>query len=248
VSNYLASGAGVVSLLASLRLEHGVKVSRSLIVFSLTKVGDLMAIWLGLLISCGLLWDRIGILRGPVILLLAGIGIAIGLVGLVIALRQGFVGLLEAILVRFGLADIPVVRRGLAILQTLAEMDPGRLASRLGWIFLFSSVYLLFNIAWAYANFRVFHVQLSVVSIAFVNMLIQVISLVPIQVFGGLGVSEVSMLYFFETIGSPQSALVSPLIGIRILFYFSNLVPLLYLPVHGMISRRSQTDEPKNNP
>src|SRR5574339_348189 len=51
VSNFFLAGAGVAAYITLTRLEHEVKISRSLTSFLLTKLGDLIAIWLVLILS-----------------------------------------------------------------------------------------------------------------------------------------------------------------------------------------------------
>jgi uncharacterized membrane protein YbhN (UPF0104 family) len=68
--------------------------------------------------------------------------------------------------------------------------------------------------------------------------MLQLISYLPIQVFGGLGLTETSMLYFYGFFHSPQVELAAILIGMRLLFYLENLLVLIYLPLHSLFSRR----------
>jgi uncharacterized membrane protein YbhN (UPF0104 family) len=237
ISNFVTSGAGIVSMVASLRMDHGVKISRSLVMFTLTKVGDLLAIGLGLLISSMLVWRGIEALHGLVTVLLGGIGALICLVLLAVGLRGRFTSRVAQLLERAGLARLSPVKSGLSALQALAGMGQGRVLGRLAIVLVYSVLYLLLNVAWAYANFSVFRLQLDLVSVVFVNMLMQLISLIPIQVFGGLGVSEAGMLYFFGVLGISSVVLTSPLIGMRLLVYLESAVVLLYLPVRSAIRR-----------
>jgi uncharacterized membrane protein YbhN (UPF0104 family) len=52
-------------------------------------------------------------------------------------------------------------------------------------------------------------------------------------VFGGLGITETSALYFWSFFQIPQDVLAPALIGIRVIFYVFNLIPLIYLPVYS---------------
>ena len=74
ISNFFLAGAGIAAYITMTRLEHEVKVSRSVTIFLLTKVGDLIAIWVTLLVASKLVWSDIGLLRAPVIFLILGIG------------------------------------------------------------------------------------------------------------------------------------------------------------------------------
>ena len=97
VSNFFLAGAGIAAYITMTRLEHEVKVSRSVTIFLLTKVGDLIAIWVALLVASRLVWSDIGLLQTPVILLILGLGSVILLFFLTILLRQRFVAVLYRI-------------------------------------------------------------------------------------------------------------------------------------------------------
>ena len=67
----------------------------------------------------------------------------------------------------------------------------------------------------------------------FVSVLTQLMSYFPVAVFGGLGIHETSSLYFWSFFDLPQDVLAPTLIGIRIVFYLFNLIPLIYLPIYS---------------
>src|ERR1044071_4609655 len=56
VSNFFLAGAGIAAYITMTRLEHEVKVSRSVTIFILTKVGDLIALWVALLLASIFVW------------------------------------------------------------------------------------------------------------------------------------------------------------------------------------------------
>lgn len=236
VSNFLASGAGIASYLTSLHIEHDIKVSRSFTMFLLTKIGDLIALWLALLVSSLLIWTRIGGLHSLVIVLLAIIAFVILMFLLTVVFRQRFVGMITVLLNRVGISQIKLVRDGLEYLQSLSEIDPDRLANRLIRILLLSLLYFVVSVIWSYTNFIVFDLPMEIVLVIFINVLLQLISYFPIQVFGGLGVTEASSLYFWGIFGITPSVLAPVLVGIRILFYLCNLVLLIYLPARSIFS------------
>jgi hypothetical protein len=71
-------------------------------------------------------------------------------------------------------------------------------------------------------------------AVIFVSVLIQLVSYFPVAVFGGLGIHETSSLYFWSFFDLPQDVLAPALIGIRIVFYLFNLIPLIYLPLYSV--------------
>jgi uncharacterized protein (TIRG00374 family) len=215
------------------RLEHEVKISRSVTTFILTKVGDLIAIWLVLIISGSLVWSEIGVLQTPVVILIVGIGCVILFFFLTVLFRQRFVSLVGKILNWSRISKVKLIEDGMNYLQGLANMEQNRVLTTFGVLLFYSFLYLAVSICFIYANLAIFHVQPQVPAVMFVSVLIQLVSYFPVGVFGGLGVTETSALYFWSFFEVPQGLLAPALIGIRIVFYLFNLIPLIYLPLYS---------------
>ena len=58
---------------------------------------------------------------------------------------------------------------------------------------------------------------------------------VPVQVFGGLGVTDITTMYLLGLFGINQPQLAATIIGLRIIFYAANLLLLLYLPLDVLL-------------
>jgi len=236
VSNFVATGAGIASFFALSRLEQGVKLSRSGVAFLLTKVGDVIAIWVFLFVSSVFVWEQIVSLQGFVIGLLSTLGAAILMVILSILLRQKFSTLLRQWMERLKLGNLKYVRLGLDVLDEVVAQKEIFSLRLLGLATVYSLIYLLVTMWWFLANIRSFDVQISMIAVVFVNVFIQLLSNIPIQAFGGLGVNESTSLYLYQFFHTGQQELASALIGIRILFYLMNLATLAYLPFHRFLS------------
>ncbi|HJR78578.1 MAG TPA: lysylphosphatidylglycerol synthase domain-containing protein [Anaerolineales bacterium] len=233
VSNFFLAGAGIAAYITMTRLEHEVKVRRSVTVFILTKVGDLIAIWVTLIVASNLVWSEIGPLQTPVILLTLGIGSVILVFFLTIVFRQRFVLVLSRILEWLKISRIKFIESGMSYLQSLAGMEQIKVLTTFGLLTLYSFLYLAVTIACTYTNLATFHLQPDIFAVMFVGILIQLVSYFPVSVFGGLGVTETSALYFWSFFDIPQAVLAPALIGIRVVFYLFNLIPLIYLPAYS---------------
>jgi uncharacterized membrane protein YbhN (UPF0104 family) len=233
VSNFFLAGAGIATYITMTRLEHEVKIGRSVTIFILTKLGDLIAIWLVLLVTSRLLWVELGGLHALVLLILTGIGCVILLFFLTVLFRQRFILMLTRLLEWLKLERIKPLEQGMHYLQGLAAMEQKKILTTFALLLLYSFIYLSVSIGFIYANLAIFHLELNVIAVMFVSVLIQLVSYFPVSVFGGLGVTETSTLYFWSFFEVPQTALASALIGIRIVFYLFNLIPLIYLPVYS---------------
>jgi uncharacterized membrane protein YbhN (UPF0104 family) len=237
ISNFLTVSAGIASYMASLRVEHGVKVSRSLILFILTKIGDLIAIWALVMIFSFLVWMEIEALHLAVIVLLIVMGVAFAVFFLTIIYRQRFIRLATSVLTWTRLSRINMVVKGMDVLQSLAEIDFWKIFQVLRITLVISFVYMGVTIAMMYASLMTFNLELSIRAVSFVTVMNQLVSYFPVQVFGGLGVYEMSSLYLFGMFTASHDALISALIGTRILIYLRNMVPLLYLPIYTFFFR-----------
>lgn len=242
ITNYFASTAGIASYLVLFRAEHGVKVGRSAVIFILTKIGDLIIIWVALCVSSLLVWQTIDIFHNFVLAVAAGIGLVLLIFFLTVLFRQKFVLLLGKVLKTLRLSQLSFIQKGMNTLDALSETESDMVARMLVKAFGLSTIYFLLSIAWIYASFQAFNFQQDLRDIVFVSTLMQMVSYVPIQIFGGLGVSEAGTLYFWTPFPVMQAELASVLIGNRIIFYLVNLLPLLYLPIYTLFLR------PKDDP
>ena len=242
VSNFFLAGAGIATYITMTRLEHEVKISRSVTIFLLTKVGDLIAIWVALIVASNLVWSEIDFLQVPVMLLIAGIGILILFFFLTILFRQRFVSVLNRILERLKIARIKFIANGMNYLQSLAGMEQNKVLTTFGLLLVYSIMYLAVTIACTYTNLAIFHLRPDIFAVIFVSVLIQLVSYFPVSVFGGLGITETSALYFWSFFELPENVLAPALIGIRVIFYLFNLIPLIYLPAYSVwIKPKEQT-------
>src|SRR5271157_6518960 len=92
-----------------------------------------------------------------------------------------------------------------------------------------SLIYMTLTMAWTYASLRAFAMIIPASVLIFVNSWIQLISWLPIQVFGGLGVMETSQVYLYGLFGIPAAPMATVSVGLRVILYLFNLISLLYL-------------------
>jgi len=238
ISNFIATGAGIASYLTMFSVDEGVRLRKAVATFLIAKIGDLVAVWLTLLASGLLLWREISALRVAVLVMLIVIPLAIGVFAGVILLRHRFVDLVGQWAKSLMLDKFSMIQRSLETLHFLAEQDEKTVFSSIRTGVICSSVYMILTLLWAYASLRAYSVDLSVITVVFVNSWMQLISWLPIQVFGGLGVSETSQVYLYGLFGVPVIEMAAVSLGLRVILYTFNLLSLLYLPF-GTLSRRS---------
>jgi len=242
VSNFLAASAGIASYVVLLRVEHGVKVSRAMIAFILTKIGDLTAIFCLLLVSIWSVWGSIGGVQWLAVVLLTGMGTFLLIFFLVVIFRQRFVVILKSLFERMHLARFNWIQQSLNIMEALARQDQADILQKMRRVLAGSFLYLAVTLPWIYAGLRMFNIRLGVWEVAFSSAFYYLVTYVPIQIFGGLGVTEASMMYLYHLFGPSQAELAAVLIGLRVLSALMNLVLLLYLPIYGVLFKNSETN------
>ena len=136
------------------------------------------------------------------------------------------------------LERLSFIQRTLDALQFLIEQDTGTVFGLLKTAVVCSLIYMALTMAWAYASLRAFSMIIPASVLIFVNSWIQLISWIPIQVFGGLGVAETSQVYLYGLFGIPATQMATVSVGLRVILYLFNLISLLYLPSQTLFRRR----------
>ena len=238
-SNFVASGAGIASYLTMLSVDEGVRFRKVFSSFIIVKMGDLLSVWIVLFVTALYVWPQIAVVRGAVIVLLAAILAAVGVFLAAALLRQKFMAVVRAILTGLRLDKVSFIQRGVDILASFAEQDSGAVLRRLLTGLLYSLIYMGVTLLWFYANIRAYSLVFPFAVVSFVNAFVQLISWIPIQVFGGLGVNETSLVYLFGLFGLPAAQIGAMSIGLRVLLYLFTLIVLLYLPLNNLLSRKA---------
>lgn len=242
VSNLLAAGAGIVSYFALLSAERGIKPSRTLGIFVFVKMGDLIQIWLFMLVSAWMVWERVAALQPVLILSLTAIAVGVGFFLAAIFLRQRFIAFFRTILAALRVDRFSFVARLTDALEALAASDERFVRTAMRRAVWGAFVYLLANLAWMYSIVRALNFEIGMLPIVFVNTAQQLISYIPIQVLGGLGVVDASMVYLFSFFGYETSRLISIMVGWRILYYLMNAALFVYLLAAGVWGARKSLE------
>lgn len=230
ISNFISNTAGVVSYMSMFRAEHGVKLSRSGVAFIIVKAGDLFAILCMLVASLLFVWSRVAPLQGLLLLLSIGIFATLLVFFATLIFRQWFVSLLEKFLSWTRLLRIGFVQRAMEVLKNLGGQEQSVVLKMMLRGVIYSALYFSFSMAWFYTVIRAFNIPITFPAMLFISAMLQIISFVPIQVFGGLGVNEISSMYLYGLFAVPQAEISAALLGIRIYTTLLNAATLLYVP------------------
>jgi uncharacterized membrane protein YbhN (UPF0104 family) len=237
--NFVATGLGIVSLTATLKVEHKVRIRDSSLAFLATKVGDFFAIWCFLVVSSWLVWEKVAVLHGIVLGLIAFLGLVLMSLAIAVIARSTFLRILLRFQQSSFIRDAGWIKR---VLEELEGVLRGVSEKKVWWkVLLLSQVYLGVTMLWMYASLRALGLEMEITGIVFVNMFTQLLSNLPIYVFGGLGVSEVTGLYLYGIFYPDQKRLATSLIGFRLLFYLANLLILIEIPAYIAFKRNEIT-------
>jgi uncharacterized membrane protein YbhN (UPF0104 family) len=242
VGNLVATSAGAISYLAILRGKHQLQIGRGIGSLVLARFGDLLALLPALLLSSWIVWAHIAVLHWLLMVIIIGLSGIVAVCTLVIVLRGRIVNLIARLLRLTHLDRINLVRRLSNVLAELANQNAESLRTIIGPFLGYSGLTLALIYLFAYSSFRIFALAIDPWQVLFVLTLTQLIVLIPIQVFGGLGVTDVTSLYLYALFGVSQPTLVPILVGSRILFYLMNLLLLLYLPLDTRLNRNADTE------
>lgn len=237
MTNFVTNTAGIASYMTLFKLEQNVKLRHSGFVFILTKAGDLLAMVFFLALSSFQVWVRIPLLQETVVVLLFAAGAALLIFWAAVFMRQRFVIQFRKVLNLLRLDRIDVVQRVLDRLDSVVAQEHKTIVSALLRGTALSFLYMTLTMAYSYSRFQIFPIPADFWVILFITSILQFISIIPIQVFGGLGVSELTLVYLFSLFGVTQVDIPAIVVGLRVLFYLFNLAVLVYLPVDALLNK-----------
>ena len=237
LTNLISNAAGIASYLTMFRVEQKVKLRYSGTIFIITKAGDLFCMSFFLLLSTLWVWTRINVLRELVILILIVSCLALLAFWTAVFMRQKFILQLQKVMHWTRLDRVSILERGLNMLQSVAEQEQRTVIRMFLLGLLLSMSYMSLTMAYSYSRIQTFHIPLDLWAIIFIASLLQFVSVIPIQIFGGLGVNEVTLLYLYGLFGIVQADIPAILVASRVLFYLFNLSLLLYIPIDTITAR-----------
>src|SRR5262249_54030128 len=147
------------------------------------------------------IWPQIALLHWLVEMLIAGlIGILL-IAALVIVLRQRFLGFIDRITHLLGLEQFRIFQRVLQICTKLAQYSAQLTPQQISLLIAYSILMLAFTFFFAYCNVRMFMIYIDARQALFILALTQIMTVIPVQVFGGLGIYDITTLYLYGLFG-----------------------------------------------
>jgi uncharacterized membrane protein YbhN (UPF0104 family) len=241
MSNLVTTAAGAAWYVAILHTKHSIRVTNCFFSLICARFGDLLTLVASLSLATLVVWQYIPTLHLVVTIVIVFLAAVVLSVGLIIKCRRRLVKIVGQILNRFQLHSQGGVYRQ-RVIMSFAEFARGEVGESRGRSIVAFTGYSVLTLStmllFAYSSLRVFGVPIDIWPVVFVVSLTQIMSLVPIQIFGGLGLYDFAYLYLYGLFGFEGSEFAAVIVGLRVCFYLTNvmLLGVIILP-KGLITR-----------
>jgi uncharacterized protein (TIRG00374 family) len=238
MGNLVTTAAGAAWYVGMLSNKHKIEVTKGLLSLLLARFGDLLTLLLTLSLATLVVWQQIPTLH-VIVTVVIFLLMAVALLSLLMfVLRRQLMEIVGQILDEFDLHKKAVVPRIFAALTAFSDQEIDQSRRCIGPLTGYSVLTLGTMLLFAYCSLQIFGVRIDIWPVIFVVSLTQIMTLVPIQVFGGLGLHDISYLYLYGLFGIDQSEFAAVVVGLRITFYLTNLgVLALIIPPSRLITR-----------
>jgi uncharacterized membrane protein YbhN (UPF0104 family) len=243
IGNLFASSAAAVSYVAILRSKHHVTMQRSVGSLVLARLGDVIALLLSLSIASWVLWDKLSEFRNVILDSVAVLTTIVFLVAFMFAFRVNIVTYAERWIICMRLGHLHIVELVYEKLKALGKSEVADVPVLMRHFVVYSILTWISMFAFAYCLLRTFAIAIDPWQVVIVVTLTQLTTLIPIQVFGGLGVIEVTSLYIYGYFGLSQTIMAPVLVSSRLLLYILNGLLLAYIPFANWLSRTYRTEQ-----
>jgi uncharacterized membrane protein YbhN (UPF0104 family) len=240
LSIFVATGVGVASYVTTLYAEHNIKPGKGAASFALAKIEDFFMLCILFIMSICAIYQQLFAIH-QFVQFSAAIALLTILVSVFVIIYRDKVS--RGAYFFFSKITIPGIRylgNPLNAIRKYRELSRER-SRQLGSVsFIYTVLVNIFSIAAIYCNIQAFSVPIGIWPVIFIAILTQFMMLIPIQVFGGLGVCDVPVMYLYGLFNINRSAIAGVLIGSRLIFYLIYAFLLLVI----VASTINKTKEP----
>lgn len=242
VGNLIATSAGLASYIAILRAKFHIKVSYGFMSVFISKFLDLVVMFTFFFISVFFVHEYIAEFIGMIRVLQAVIFIFIVFVLLVFTFRRRPITELAKLIEQFKLGDSSFASKVMTNIQLFADVEFKTITKNLSALTFYSILIFLVSFIFYYSSMRLFSINLNISALVFIQCVLMITVLIPIQVLGGLGLQEFTSIYLFELFNIPPSIITPVVIGNRIIFIIANLILLLILFIEALSHKRKESE------
>ncbi len=237
VGNLLTTVAGAAWYVGVLRNQSNVGITTSLSSLVIARFGDLVTLLIGLIAAALIVWLEISAVHVAVVVVMI---IALGLTACGFAMlgfRHHLLRSATRILGSYRLLQNSFVSSCVEALDECFHQMIPAYSALAGWVSAYSIFILGSMLLFAYSSLRIFGVHLEIWVVLFVVTFTQLLSFLPIQVFGGLGLYDFTYLYLYGLFGVQRSEFAAVIVGLRVCYYLANLALVPLVIITGRASR-----------
>jgi uncharacterized protein (TIRG00374 family) len=224
IGNLVATGAGMVAYVSLLRQKKHAPIASSVTSLILARVADVFVLSV-LLGSVTILWSESKPVRWFAVILCSG-GLMICAVAMAALWRRKWIiAQIHWISNRLGLLRFTAVGRAIDLLDRLAKDHS---TTRIGPVLCYTAVNQVASWLFFWSCLQAFNLALNPWASVLILSLIQLITVIPVQVVGGLGIFDATTIYLLGLFSISTTIAAPVLVGYRIVFYVCNLLLLLF--------------------
>jgi len=244
VGNLITTVAGAAWYVGILRNQRNIGISTSVSSLMVARFGDLVTLLVSLTIAALIVWREISTVHLAVaVLVFVVTGIAV--CGFVLfAFRHLLFQLGTAILDRYQLKQNPFVHSCVDALTECVNQKVTAHPVSFAWVSAYSILILGSMLLFAYSSLQIFGVHIEIWPVIFVVTFTQLLSFLPIQVFGGLGLYDFTYLYLYGLFVVERSEFAAVIVGLRVCYYLANLALLPLVIMTGGSNRLNSAEIP----
>jgi uncharacterized membrane protein YbhN (UPF0104 family) len=210
---------------ALLRARYNINLNRGVGILLLARAGDLMVMLPALALASAAVWTELGSFQPIALFLNLGLALVVLLLFVAIFGRRFLIPPLGWL--RQRLHGYPGIQGALTPFEELVSLDPVHVRDALRVLLVFSALYLATTLVYGLALARLLGLPLAPNEILFVYLVTLLFSYVPIAVFGGLGIYELSAVNLYGLFGMAPGAALTVALSARVFLYVINSASLL---------------------
>ena len=231
MGNMITTAVGAAWYVGALRNEGKIRITRSLFSLVAARFGDLVTLLVTLVIATLVVWRHVPTLQVLIIVVISVLT-GVALIGvLTLIFRRRVVAFIGQVIDKRNLRGKSFLNRTLHQLTSFLNQEAAQYRQSIGPFSIYSVLILLSMLIFAYSSLQIFGVRIEIWPVVFVVALTQIMSFLPVQVFGGLGIYDITYLHLYGIFGMDRSEFAAVIIGLRLCYYVANLslLPLLLI-------------------
>jgi uncharacterized protein (TIRG00374 family) len=246
ITNMISPSVAAASFITILRKKFKINISSSIGSMVLARFSDWIIILLALIVSSLVLHEHLKGIEFLIGALSVGLAILIIIFLFLFIYRIKFIHHLGSLFNFLKLDHLSLVQNSLKRLNVLAENKIENSSLYFRNVILSTLIIFFISYLFLFSSYRALSLPVGFWLVLFMLSIYYLLNTIPIQVFGGIGIVELSGVYLFGLFGYNENEIAAVMIGLRILIILANVVLVLHLAVESWLNQRIQSKYPSN--